>query len=98
MVQIDIIVRGPLEDENCTKTSFFAPEPISLADIEEFFPFMGKFHFRYKFSRDSSKKYRKLRIDEEFVWVDLILPDDLILVPNEVNHPVEVQATVIFYI
>ena len=96
MVQIDIVVKCAGEDTMgyIAKTSFFASEPVRLSDIQEAFPFRGKFHFRYKFSREACRKYKGFDIDEEYVWLDLVSAADAIPFSPQQQAAIEVQALV----
>ena len=97
MVQIDVYVRarGIDDESDLAKTTFLAAEPLKLSDIEEYFPFQGKYHFRYKVTKEELKKRNGVDIDEDFVWMDLVSPSDVILTSHHISGPIEVQAVLL---
>ena len=87
MVQVDVYVRsiGESSFRDITKTSFLAEQPITKADLDKYMVFKGKFHYRYKRNEG-----------DDFVWVDLVAPSDVILYPHQSFYPLEVQAMMMF--
>ena len=94
MVQIDYYIKCFDETNEIAKTSYFAAEPITLNDLISCFPFKGKYHFRYKLSKDDCKNYKKISISEDYVWVDILSNSDTIIYNPNKSNVIEIQALV----
>lgn len=88
-------VLGDHSPADIVKTSFLVPEPLTLSDIEDCFPFEGQFIFRYKLSREEFKRSRGIAISEDFLWVDLTCGTDVVIMDSQNSSSIELQATVI---
>jgi hypothetical protein len=94
LLDVSIRLAGQNEIIDLAKTSIFALEPLNLAEIERIFPFEGKFHFRYKITREEIQKKKGIDISEDFLWIDLTKQSDTIIYFDQETMSIELQATV----